>query len=100
MTVQPAVYLLPIDKDPVLVAADFFSGVVEGYTYVNGIRLLNKPHVTSNIRHVPVDIAETVKDLGWGKGRVGIESGTRDGSNCFPSFRKDIRSLPYTGKVA
>ena len=101
MTIQPAVYVLAIDKDPVLVAADFFSGVVEGYTYLNDIRLLSKPHVTSNIRHIPVDIAETVKDLGWGKGRVGIESGTLGGMsiprpvNDIDRFRNELDGATF-----
>ena len=101
MTIQPAVYVLAIDKDPVLVAADFFSGVVEGYTYVNDIRLLHNPHVTSNIRHVPVDIAETVKDLAWGKGRIGIESGTLGGMsiprpvNDIDRFRNELDGATF-----
>jgi Xaa-Pro dipeptidase len=101
MTIQPAVYVLAIDKDPVLVAADFFSGVVEGYTYVNDIRLLHNPHVTSNIRNVPVDVADTVKDLGWGKGRIGIESGTLGGMsiprpvNDIDRFRNELGGATF-----
>lgn len=101
MTIQPAVYVLAIDKDPVLVAADFFSGVVEGYTYVNDIRLLHNPHVTSNIRNVPVDVADTVKDLGWGKGRIGIESGTLGGMsiprpvNDIDRFRNELDGATF-----
>ena len=75
MSIQPAVYLLPLERDPVIVVPDFFSGVVEGYTYLEDIRLKPKPHITKNIRQVPVDIADTVKELGCGKGRIGLESG-------------------------
>jgi Xaa-Pro aminopeptidase len=75
MSIQPAVYLLPLEKDPVIVVPDFFAGVAEGYTYLEDIRLQPKPHITKNIRQVPVDVADTVKDLGFGKGRIGIESG-------------------------
>jgi len=101
MTIQPAVYVLAIDKDPVLLAADFFSGVVEGYTYVNDIRLLHNPHVTSNIRNIPVDVADTVKDLGWAKGRVGIESGTLGGMsiprpvNDIDRFRSELDGATF-----
>jgi Xaa-Pro aminopeptidase len=92
MTIQPAVVLLPIDKEPVLLVPDFFSGVAEGYTYVKDIRLLYKPHVTSNIRHIPVDVAETVKELGFGKGRIGLESGNLGGM-CIPRPVNDIDRL-------
>ncbi len=101
MTIQPAVYLLPLDRDPVIVVADFFSGVAEGYTYLKDIRLLHKPHVTSNIRHIPVDIAETVKDLGCGRGRIGIESGTLGGMsiprpvNDIDRFRNELDGATF-----
>ena len=101
MTIQPAVVLLPLDKDPVIVVADFFSGVAEGYTYLKDIRLLHKPHVTSNIRNIPVDIAETVKDLRCGKGRIGIESGTLGGMsiprpvNDIDRFRNELDGATF-----
>ncbi|MEW6440038.1 MAG: Xaa-Pro peptidase family protein [bacterium] len=79
MSIQPAVVLLPLEKDPVIVVPDFFSQVAEGYTYIKDIRLLAKPHVTKNIRQIPVDVAETVKELGCGRGRVGIEAGALGG---------------------
>lgn len=79
MTIQPAVYLLPLERDPVIVVPDFFSGVAQGYTYLDDIRLLPKPHITENIRQVPVDIADTVKELGCGRGRIGVEAGRLGG---------------------
>jgi Xaa-Pro aminopeptidase len=75
MTIQPAVYLLPLERDPVIIVPDFFSGVAQGYTYLDDIRLLRKPHITKNIRQVPVDVADAVKELGCGRGRIGLESG-------------------------
>ena len=89
MSIQPAVVLLPLEKDPVIVVPDFFSQVAEGYTYIKDIRLVAKPHVTKNIRQIPVDIADTVKDLGCGRGRVGIEAGSLGGM-CVPRPINDI----------
>ena len=40
MSIQPAVYLLPLEKDPIIVVPDFFAGVAEGYTYEANIWLL------------------------------------------------------------
>lgn len=79
MSIQPAVYLLPLDKDPVIVVPDFFTGVVEGYTYLDDIRLAFKPHVTKNIRQLPVDVAQVVRELGCGRAKIGIESGWQGG---------------------
>ncbi len=89
MSIQPAVYLLPLEKDPVIVVPDFFAGVAEGYTYEGNIWLLPKPHVTKVIRDLPVDIADAVKELGCGNGRVGLESGYRGGM-CIPRPINDI----------
>ena len=89
MSIQPAVYLLPLEKDPVIVVPDFFAGVAEGYTYETDIRLYQKPHVTDVIRHLPVDIADAIKELGCGKGRIGLESG-REGGMCIPRPVNDI----------
>lgn len=89
MSIQPAVYLLPLEKDPVIVVPDFFIGVAEGYTYETDIRMYQKPHVTEVIRHLPVDIADAIKEMGCGKGRIGLESG-RQGGMCIPRPVNDI----------
>jgi Xaa-Pro aminopeptidase len=89
MSIQPAVYLLPLDKAPVIVVPDFFAGVAEGYTYETDIRLYQKPHVTKVIRNLPVDMADAIKELGCGKGRIGLESG-QEGGMCIPRPINDI----------
>ncbi len=89
MSIQPAVYVLPLDKDPVIVVPDFFAGVAEGYTYETDIRLYQKPHVTKVIRNLPVEIADTIKELGCGKGRIALESG-QEGGMCIPRPINDI----------
>lgn len=89
MSIQPAVFLLPLDKDPVIVVPDFFAGVAEGYTYLEDIRLYQKPHVTQVIRNLPVDVADAIKDLGCGKGRIGLEAG-QQGGMCIPRPVNDI----------
>lgn len=75
LTIQPAVLLVPLERDPVLIVPDFFVGVAQGYTYLEDIRLQPKPHLTRNIRQVPVDVADTVRELGLGRGRIGLETG-------------------------
>jgi Xaa-Pro aminopeptidase len=89
MSIQPAVLLIPLDKDPVIVVPDFFGPVAEGQTYIKDIRAVPEPHLTKNIRNLPVDIADTVKSLGFAKGRIGIESGSLGGM-CVPRPINDI----------
>jgi len=101
MSIQPAVVLLPLEKDPVIVVPDFFSQVAEGYTYIKDIRLLPKPHVTKNIRQIPIDVADAVKDLGCGRGRIGIEAGWQGGMaiprpvNDIDAFRSALEGAVF-----
>ena len=87
LTISPAVFVLPLEKDPVIAVPDFFAGVAHAYTYLDDIRIQPKPHVTKNIRQIPVDIADVVKELGCGRGRVGLETGERSERALSPSHR-------------
>lgn len=75
LSLQPAVVLLPLDHEPVIIVPDFFSGVVEGYTYVNDIRLDVLPHLTVNLRQLPARVAGLIEQLGYSKRRIGLETG-------------------------
>lgn len=97
LTISPAVFVLPLEKDPVIAVPDFFAGVAHAYTYLDDIRIQPKPHVTKNIRQIPVDIADVVKELGCGRGRVGLETGGWGGMAAMRSlsdmdrFRGELR---------
>jgi Xaa-Pro aminopeptidase len=86
LTISPAVFVLPLEKDPVIAVPDFFAGVAHAYTYLDDIRIQPKPHVTKNIRQIPVDIADVVKGLGCGRGRVGLETGGWGGMAALRSL--------------
>ncbi len=90
VTVCPAVLLVAVDKEPVMIVPNFFQGVVEGYTFINDIRCQHNPHVTANLRGLPKEVAEVVKELmGSSKGRVGIEGGIKGGM-AIPRPMNDI----------
>jgi Xaa-Pro aminopeptidase len=101
LTISPAVYLLPLEREPIIAVSDFFSGVAQGYTYPEDIRLQPKPHITKNIRQVPVDIADTVKDLGCGRRRIGLEAGWLGGMaalrpiNDIDRFRSELGDATF-----
>jgi len=52
---------------------DFFSQVAEGYTYIKDIRLIAKPHVTSNISRSLSTLPIRSRTLA----AAGLESGSR-----------------------
>ncbi len=91
-TLQCAVLLIPLAGEPTIIVPDFFSPVVEGFTFVNDIRLQPDPHVTANLRALPALVAGAVKDLGCGNGRIGLESGEKGGM-CIPRPINDIDSF-------
>lgn len=88
-SIQAAVFLLPLEQDPAIIVPDFFSGVAEGYTYLDNIWLNVKPHITTNVRQLPTDVAGVVKELGCGQGRIGLEAGWQGGMN-IPRPLNDI----------
>ena len=97
ITVCPAVLLIAVDKEPVMVVPDFFQGVVEGYTFIKDIRCHNEPHVTSHLRELPKLVAGLAKELmGGASGRVGIEGGLTGGMtiprplNDIDAFRESL----------
>lgn len=89
LTIQPAVFVLPLESDPIIIVPDFFSGVAEGYTYLDDIRLTAKPHRIDHIRQLPVDVARMLKDLGHSSARIGIES-SQFGGMTIPRPVNDI----------
>jgi len=88
-SIQPAVCVIPREKEPILVIPGFFNGVAEGMTYVNDIRAQEDPHLTERIRELPIDVAQLIKDLGQGNGRIGYEGG-RLGGMGIPRPANDI----------
>ena len=89
LSIQPAVFLLPIEREPVLIVPEFFRGVAEGLTYIGDIRGQMDPHCTEKIRELPDDVASAVKDLKCESGRIGIEAG-RLGGMTVPRPINDI----------
>lgn len=102
ITVCPAVLIVAIDKEPVMIVPNFFQGVVEGYTFINDIRIQHNPHVTENLRGMPRDVAEVTKELvGSSKGRLGIEGGIKGGMavprplNDIDEFRAALSDMEF-----
>ena len=72
---QVGVMVIPLDRDPIMICPEFFRGNAEGTTYIKDIRGYDSPHHHSANRDLPRLVAGVVKELGHGKGRIGIEDG-------------------------
>lgn len=100
-SIQPAVYILPLNHDPIIIVPDFFRGVAEGLTYENDIRGQIDPHFTKEIRELPIEVANVIKGLGYSRGRIGIESGELGGMhvprpiNDIDKFRSELSDANF-----
>lgn len=91
-SIQPAVLLLPLEHDPVLVIPEFFRGMAEAVTYIQDIRGQEEPHHLPALRGLPREVADIVKKLGYRKARIGVEDGPL-GNMFIPRPLCDIGAL-------
>jgi Xaa-Pro aminopeptidase len=95
-SLQPATVLILADRDPVMIIPDYFQGNVQGFTYVGDIRLIGDPHATKRIRNTPVLVADVIKEFGFGRGTIGLETGSLGGMiiprplNDIDRFRAEL----------
>ena len=75
---------------------------MEGFTFINDIRIQHDPHVTENLRGMPKDVANVIKEvIGSGKARLGIEGGIKGGMtiprpvNDIDAFRAALPDVEF-----
>ena len=101
VTVCPGVLIVAADKEPVMIVPNFFQGVVEGFTFIEDMRIQHNPHVTENLRGMPQDVANVVVELVGPKARVGIEGGIKGGMtiprpvNDIDAFRAALPDIEF-----
>jgi Xaa-Pro aminopeptidase len=102
VTVCPGVLIVAVNKEPVMIVPNFFQGVVEGFTFINDIRIQHDPHVTVNLRGTPREVAAVTKEvMGGSKGRVGVEGGIKGGMtiprplNDIDEFRAALPDVEF-----
>lgn len=74
-SIQPAVLVLPLEHDPVLIVPEFFRGMAEATSDVADIRGQDRPHHIPSLRGLPREVAKVVASLGGRRKRVGLEDG-------------------------
>lgn len=102
VTVCPGVLIVAVNKEPVMIVPNFFQGVVEGFTFINDIRIQHDPHVTVNLRGTPREVAAVTKEvMGGSNGRVGVEGGIKGGMtiprplNDIDEFRAALPDVEF-----
>ena len=102
VTVCPGVLIVAVNKEPLMIVPNFFQGVVEGFTFINDIRIQHDPHVTENLRGMPKEVANVIKEvIGSGKARLGIEGGIKGGMtiprpvNDIDAFRAALPDVEF-----
>lgn len=88
-SIHPAVGIIPLEGDPVLVVPNLFHGNAEGLTWVNDLRIQLDPHQPKSERELPTDIAGVIKEIGCGNKRIALEMGPL-GCTWIPRPLNDI----------
>jgi len=96
-SIQPAVGIIPVDREPILIIPDFFIGTAEVQCWVREIWKQKDPHQPKSERELPIEVAGLVKELGYGSKNIGWETGPL-GCMWIPRPPNDIeafrRALP------
>ena len=94
-SIQPAVGIIPVDQDPVIVVPKFFIGTTECQCWIRNIWAQDDPHQPKSERELPVEIANLIKELGYGNGAIAQECGPL-GCMSIPRPINDIRVFEAT----
>ena len=75
ISIQPAVAIIPVKGEPILIAPDFFRGSVECQCWIRNVWGQKDPHQPKSERELPVEVASVIKELGYGSKNIGWEAG-------------------------
>ena len=91
-SIQPAVGIIPLEGEPILVVAELFRGNAEGLTWLNDIRIVPDPHQPKVQRELPADVGKVIKEIGYGNKRIALEMGPL-GCVFIPRPQNDIEAF-------
>jgi len=74
-SIQPAVLVLPLEHDPIIIVPEFFRGMTEATSYIQDIRGQERCHHIASLRGLPREVAGVIADIGYGEKRIGLEDG-------------------------
>jgi Xaa-Pro aminopeptidase len=91
-SLQCAILVIPIKRDPIVICPGFFRGAIEATTYIQDILGYDSPHHISKLRGLSFEVAKVFIDMGYEKKRIGIEDGDLGGM-YIPRPVSDIDSF-------
>jgi Xaa-Pro dipeptidase len=91
-SIQPGSLLIPVKGEPVAIVPDFFVANVEQQCWVRDVVMHTEPHQPNSIRALPVDLANFVNEIGYGKGNIALEMGPL-GNMFIPRPLNDIQAF-------
>ncbi len=91
-SLQPAVGIIPVDGEPILVVPALFHGNAEGLCWIKDLRIQLNPHQPKSQRELPIEIAEVLKEIGCGSKRIALEMGPL-GCTWIPRPLNDIEAF-------
>jgi len=74
-SLQPAILILFTDREPILIVPRLLQGTAEGLCWVRDMRIHELPHQPRSQRELPTEVANLIKDLGYGRRNIGLETG-------------------------
>lgn len=74
-SIQPAILLLFVDREPLLIVPSLLHGLAEALSWVRDMAILEEAHEAPAQRQLPKDVANLIKDLGYGRKNIGLETG-------------------------
>lgn len=74
-SLQPAILILFVDREPIIVVPRMLLGTAEGLCWVRDMRIYERPHEYHTHRELPKKVADLIKGLGYGRKNIGLETG-------------------------
>jgi len=85
-SIQPAVLVVPLERDPILVVPESFRGMAEATSSVADIRGYNRPHHVATLRELPRDVAKVVAEVRVTSGGPASQSRSHGLQGALPQF--------------
>lgn len=74
-SIQPAILILFVDREPIIIVPELLHGLAEGLSWVRDIRIQELAHEPRSQRELPKEVANLIKDRGYGRKNIGLEKG-------------------------
>jgi Xaa-Pro aminopeptidase len=91
-SLQPAVGIIPVKGEPILIVPELFQGNAEGLCWVKDIRTQSDTQRPETQRALPKEVAGVIMEIDCGKGKIGLEMGPL-GCLWIPRPLNDIDSF-------